>query len=182
MTRSRCRNWVTHDLRRVVRSGLSQLRVPHNVAEAVLAHRPNGIVGTYDVHEYQDEKARGVGGMGAAPCVHRQPARPPRSSSCGGGGDDRGRVVHLHRCGVGAIKAVVPDGLGLDADQIERQVTVRNVGPDFGESFTGMETLREPHRERGAPVSSLRWRQRSQRARADRDPVIEDAARLRGRA
>ena len=32
-------NWTNHDLRRVVRSGLSQLRVPHNVAEAVLAHK-----------------------------------------------------------------------------------------------------------------------------------------------
>ena len=41
-------NWVNHDLRRVVRSGLSPLRIPHNVAEAVLAHRPPGIVGTYD--------------------------------------------------------------------------------------------------------------------------------------
>ena len=49
-------NWTNHDLRRVVRSGLSQLRVPHDVAEAVLAHRPPGIVGTYDVHDYQDEK------------------------------------------------------------------------------------------------------------------------------
>ena len=33
------------------------LRVPHNVAEAVLAHRPPGIVGTYNLHEYEDEKA-----------------------------------------------------------------------------------------------------------------------------
>jgi integrase len=49
-------HWVTHDLRRVVRSSLSQLRVPHNVAEAILAHKPPGIVGTYDVHEYLDEK------------------------------------------------------------------------------------------------------------------------------
>ena len=49
-------NWVTHDLRRVVRSGLSQLRIPANVAEAVLAHKPEGIVGTYDVHQYEDEK------------------------------------------------------------------------------------------------------------------------------
>ena len=49
-------NWVTHDLRRVVRSGLSALRVPHNVAEAVLAHRPPGITATYDMHEYLDEK------------------------------------------------------------------------------------------------------------------------------
>ena len=49
-------HWVNHDLRRVVRSGLSALRVPHDVAEAVLAHRPPGIVGIYNLHEYQDEK------------------------------------------------------------------------------------------------------------------------------
>jgi integrase len=49
-------NWTNHDLRRVVRSGLSALRIPHNVAESVLAHRPPGIVGVYDTHEYLDEK------------------------------------------------------------------------------------------------------------------------------
>ena len=49
-------NWTNHDLRRVVRSGMSQLRVAHNVAEAMLAHKAPGIVGTYDVHDYQDEK------------------------------------------------------------------------------------------------------------------------------
>ncbi len=53
-------NWTNHDLRRVVRSGLSALRVPHNVAEAVLAHAPPGIVGTYDVHTYEDEKAEAL--------------------------------------------------------------------------------------------------------------------------
>ena len=49
-------NWTNHDLRRVIRSGMSALRIPHNVAEAVLAHRPPGITGTYDTHEYFDEK------------------------------------------------------------------------------------------------------------------------------
>ena len=48
--------WVNHDLRRTIRSGLAALRVPHNVAEAVLAHRPPGIVGTYNLHQYADEK------------------------------------------------------------------------------------------------------------------------------
>jgi hypothetical protein len=46
-------NWTNHDLRRVVRSGLSALRIPREVAEAVLAHQPPGIVGTYDVHASQ---------------------------------------------------------------------------------------------------------------------------------
>jgi hypothetical protein len=48
--------WVNHDLRRTVRSGLSELRVKHEVAEAVLAHRPPGIVATYNLHQYEDEK------------------------------------------------------------------------------------------------------------------------------
>jgi integrase len=49
-------HWQNHDLRRTVRSGLSALRVPHNVAEAVLAHRQNGIVATYNLHQFEDEK------------------------------------------------------------------------------------------------------------------------------
>ena len=32
------------------------MRIPANVAEAVLAHRPPGIVGVYGVHQYADEK------------------------------------------------------------------------------------------------------------------------------
>jgi hypothetical protein len=53
-------NWTNHDLRRVVRTGLSKLRVPHNVAEAVLAHRPPSVVGVCDTHQYQDEKAEAL--------------------------------------------------------------------------------------------------------------------------
>jgi integrase len=48
--------WRIHDLRRTVRSGLSQLRIPRDVSEAVLAHVPPGIVGTYDVYDYFEEK------------------------------------------------------------------------------------------------------------------------------
>ena len=48
--------WTNHDLRRVVRSGLSKLRIEFNVAEMILAHRPPGVVGTYDVHQYLDER------------------------------------------------------------------------------------------------------------------------------
>jgi integrase len=48
--------WVNHDLRRTIRSALSALRIPQNVAEAVLGHVPPGIIGTYDTHEYLDEK------------------------------------------------------------------------------------------------------------------------------
>jgi hypothetical protein len=50
------KRWTNHDLRRTVRSHLSQLRIEERVREAVLAHRPPGITGTYDVHEYQEQK------------------------------------------------------------------------------------------------------------------------------
>ena len=48
--------WVNHDLRRTVRTALSALRVEHNVAESVLAHRASGVVATYNLHQFEDEK------------------------------------------------------------------------------------------------------------------------------
>jgi integrase len=52
----RLERWQNHDLRRVVRSGLSRLRIPEEVREAVLAHVRPGIKQTYDVHDYASEK------------------------------------------------------------------------------------------------------------------------------
>jgi integrase len=70
-------NWTNHDLRRVLRTGLSALRIPHNVAEAVLAHRPPGIVGVYDTHEYLDEKREALSAWAQriASIVNPQPAK-----------------------------------------------------------------------------------------------------------
>ena len=48
--------WVNHDLRRTVRSRLSELRVNADVAEAILAHVKPGIRGVYDRYEQFDEK------------------------------------------------------------------------------------------------------------------------------
>jgi integrase len=48
--------WVNHDLRRTLRSGLSRLRIDRDTAEAILAHVPGGIVGTYDVYDRSAEK------------------------------------------------------------------------------------------------------------------------------
>ena len=48
--------WVNHDIRRTVRSNLSRLKVAEEVREAVLAHARPGIKGTYDHHDYLDEK------------------------------------------------------------------------------------------------------------------------------
>ena len=54
--RVRLEPWVNHDLRRTVRSGLSRLRVDHDVKEAVLAHAKPGLVGVYDQYDLADEK------------------------------------------------------------------------------------------------------------------------------
>jgi integrase len=57
--------WVTHDLRRVVRSALSRLRVPQEVAETLLGHVRPGIQGVYDQHTYFDEKRDALTRWGA---------------------------------------------------------------------------------------------------------------------
>jgi integrase len=49
-------DWRNHDLRRVVRSGLSRLKIAEEVREAVLAHVRPGVKGVYDQHDYFDEK------------------------------------------------------------------------------------------------------------------------------
>lgn len=48
-------DWSPHDLRRTVRTGLSRLGCPSEVAEAVLGHSRKGIEGTYDLHSYEKE-------------------------------------------------------------------------------------------------------------------------------
>jgi integrase len=48
--------WINHDLRRTVRSRLSELRVDVDVAQALLAHVKPGIGGIYDHYELLDEK------------------------------------------------------------------------------------------------------------------------------
>jgi integrase len=48
-------HWVPHDLRRTVRTGLSRLGCPNEVAEAILGHARSGIEGTYDLHRYEKE-------------------------------------------------------------------------------------------------------------------------------
>ena len=48
--------WVTHDLRRVVRSALSRLRVPQEHAESVHGHVRPGVQAIYDQHNFFAEK------------------------------------------------------------------------------------------------------------------------------
>lgn len=66
--------WVNHDLRRVVRGGLSRLRVDHDVKEAVLAHAKPGLVGVYDQYDLADEKREALELWGARVREIVQPA------------------------------------------------------------------------------------------------------------
>ena len=47
--------WTPHDIRRTVRTGLSKLGCPREVAEAALGHTKNGVIGIYDLHKYESE-------------------------------------------------------------------------------------------------------------------------------
>jgi integrase len=49
-------HWQIHDIRRVVRTGLSFSRVDGKIAEIVLAHARHGIEPHYDLHTYDREK------------------------------------------------------------------------------------------------------------------------------
>jgi integrase len=48
--------FVNHDLRRTVRTRLSQLRVRTEVAELVIGHTLKGLHATYDQHAFLDER------------------------------------------------------------------------------------------------------------------------------
>jgi integrase len=50
--------WTLHDLRRTARSLMSRAGVPSDHAERCLGHVMGGIRGTYDRHEFRDEKRR----------------------------------------------------------------------------------------------------------------------------
>jgi len=47
--------WTAHDLRRTARTQLSRLGCPSIVGEAVLGHSKKGIIGIYDLHQYEGE-------------------------------------------------------------------------------------------------------------------------------
>lgn len=48
-------HWTPHDLRRTVRTGLSRLQCPSEVAESILGHTKKALVGTYDLHQYTEQ-------------------------------------------------------------------------------------------------------------------------------
>jgi integrase len=48
-------HWTFHDIRRTVRTRLSALRVPYEVAELIIGHAKRGLARVYDQHEYEEE-------------------------------------------------------------------------------------------------------------------------------
>jgi integrase len=49
-------HFTLHDLRRTCRTGLARLQIAPHIAERVLNHAQEKIPGTYDTHDYLDEK------------------------------------------------------------------------------------------------------------------------------
>lgn len=47
--------WTPHDLRRTVRTSLSKLKCPSDIAEAILGHTKGGVKGVYDLYTYEAE-------------------------------------------------------------------------------------------------------------------------------
>lgn len=51
-------HWAPHDLRRTSRTLLAAIGCPEEVAEAILGHRAPGVVGVYNLHQYDAERRR----------------------------------------------------------------------------------------------------------------------------
>jgi integrase len=53
-------NWRLHDLRRTVSTGLAALHVSQDTIDRVLNHAKGTLAGTYNRHEYLDQKRRAL--------------------------------------------------------------------------------------------------------------------------
>lgn len=56
LTKHGIEGFTLHDLRRTCRTGLSRLKIQPHIAERVLGHAQEKIAGTYDLHDYLEEK------------------------------------------------------------------------------------------------------------------------------
>jgi len=59
------KDWTLHDLRRTARSLLSRAGIAPDIAERCLGHVMPGVRGTYDRHDYYDEKKRAFEALAA---------------------------------------------------------------------------------------------------------------------
>jgi hypothetical protein len=69
-------NWVNHDLRRTLRTGLSRLRIDRDMREAVLGHALPGVEGTYNQYDHLDEKRAALERWAAHVWTIVAPSRP----------------------------------------------------------------------------------------------------------
>jgi integrase len=53
-------HWVFHDLRRTAKTLMARAGVPPHVSERALGHAMEGVEGTYDHHDYRDEKGEAL--------------------------------------------------------------------------------------------------------------------------
>lgn len=70
-------DWRIHDLRRTARSLLSRAGINADIGERCLGHVIGGVRGTYDRHEFYDEKKHAYGALAA---LIEQIAHPPRGN------------------------------------------------------------------------------------------------------
>jgi len=75
--------WVNHDLRRVVRTGLSALKVEDHVAEMILGHGRKGLQRIYDQHRYLNEMRDALEKWAARvrEITEPKPPAPPRTTA-----------------------------------------------------------------------------------------------------
>jgi integrase len=52
--------WTFHDLRRTAASGMAALHIPQDVIDRVLGHAKESLAGTYNRHQYLEEKRRAL--------------------------------------------------------------------------------------------------------------------------
>lgn len=57
-------HWTPHDLRRTCRTRLAEIGIPQEIAERVIGHTAQGVVGVYDQHKYQHEIRAALEGWG----------------------------------------------------------------------------------------------------------------------
>ncbi len=52
--------WSPHDLRRSTKSGMSRINIPKDWSKKVLNHKDSRIDGTYDLHDYDEQKQQAL--------------------------------------------------------------------------------------------------------------------------
>jgi len=71
--------WRLHDLRRTAKTLMARVGVPREISERVLGHAIAGVEGTYDRHDYLDEKRHALNALAVEVC--RIIGKPTRSAT-----------------------------------------------------------------------------------------------------